>query len=168
MGALLRNMWVDFRNGLWRIVPNRIAGSHLVPGPLRMLLLRAAGLDIRSASMRGGSRFTLPRVTIERGVFVNEGCFFEAKGRITIRAGTLLGPNVTILTSNHALTDGIPDMASTASPVTVGRNCWLGANCILTPGVTLADRVTVAAGAIVTKDLDGPGVYAGVPARKVS
>jgi maltose O-acetyltransferase len=35
------------------------------------------------------------------------------------------------------------------------------------PGVTIADDVVVAAGAVVTADCPEPGVYAGVPARLV-
>ena len=112
MSALLtgvaRNALGEVRYGLWRIVPNRIAAAHFMPGSARMLVLRAAGLDVRSALIRGGSRFTSPRVNIDRGVFANEGCFFEAKGQITIGSGTLLGPQVTILTSGHDVIDGVP------------------------------------------------------------
>jgi len=44
---------------------------------------------------------------------------------------------------------------------------WLGAGSILTPGVRLGDGVTLAAGAVVTQNLTDPGVYAGVPARRL-
>jgi hypothetical protein len=166
MAGIARNALVDVKHGLWRILPNRIAATHIVPGSIRMVLLRVAGLDMRSASMRGGTLFTSRRVCIDRGVFINEGCFFEAKGLITIRSGTLLGPRVTILTSGHDVISGKPTAESYARPVTIGRDCWIGANVTICPGVTLADRVTVGAGAVVTKDLDA-GVYGGVPAKRL-
>lgn len=165
--VLARNAWQDVRYGAWRVLPNQLAASFLVPGHLRMLLLRLAGLDVRSASVRGGCRFTMPHVAISAGVFVNEGCFFEAGAAISIGSGSLLGPNVTILTSNHELVDGVPSQRYTATPVVIGRNCWLGAGSILTPGVRLGDGVTLAAGAVVTQNLTDPGVYAGVPARRL-
>ena len=40
----------------------------------------------------------------------------------------------------------------------IGHDCWIGANVAICPGVTLVDRVTVGAGAVVTKSLLEPGV----------
>ena len=44
---------------------------------------------------------------------------------------------------------------------------WLGARAVVLPGVTIADDVVVAAGAVVTRDCPTPGTYAGVPARPI-
>ncbi|HUR01797.1 MAG TPA: DapH/DapD/GlmU-related protein, partial [Nonomuraea sp.] len=40
-----------------------------------------------------------------------------------------------------------------------------GANATLLPGITIGSNVVVGAGSVVTKDLPGNAVYAGVPAR---
>ena len=131
-----------------------------------MLLLRLAGIDMRSSSMVGGSRFTRPNVSIGRWTYINEGAFFEAKERITVGEHTLFGPNVSILTSNHRLNhDGSPEPGSYALPVSIGSHSLIGANATVCPGVTIGDRVIVAAGAIVSRDLREPGTYGGVPAR---
>lgn len=51
---------------------------------------------------------------------------------------------------------------------TIGNNVTLGPNCILVGGITLADNITVGAGAVVTKSFLEPGVtLAGVPARVI-
>jgi acetyltransferase-like isoleucine patch superfamily enzyme len=49
--------------------------------------------------------------------------------------------------------------------VRIGSNCWFGANCVITSGVTVGDRCVVGANSVVTRDLP-PGVIAvGSPAR---
>lgn len=52
-----------------------------------------------------------------------------------------------------------------AYPVTIGDNCWIGANSTINPGVTIGDNVVVGSGAVVTKDVPDNCVVAGVPAK---
>jgi acetyltransferase-like isoleucine patch superfamily enzyme len=47
---------------------------------------------------------------------------------------------------------------------TVGHSVSIGSNATILP-VKIADRVVIGAGAVVTRDLTEPGVYAGNPAR---
>lgn len=52
--------------------------------------------------------------------------------------------------------------------VIIGDGVWLGAGCKVMPGVTIAPRIIVGAGSVVTKDLDKEGwLYAGVPAKPI-
>lgn len=50
-------------------------------------------------------------------------------------------------------------------PITVGSNVFLGLRAIVLPGVTIGDGCVIAAGAVVTKDVQANSVVAGVPAR---
>ena len=52
-------------------------------------------------------------------------------------------------------------------PVIVGKNCFIGANSMILPGVTIGDEVVVAAGAVVTKDVASNTMVAGNPARAI-
>ena len=52
--------------------------------------------------------------------------------------------------------------------VHVGNNCFLGARCIILPGVTIGDNSIIAAGAVVTKNVPKNEVWGGVPARKIN
>lgn len=49
----------------------------------------------------------------------------------------------------------------------VGRNCMIGAHCILMPGVTIGDHSIVGAGAVVTKDVPPNSLVVGNPARVI-
>lgn len=53
------------------------------------------------------------------------------------------------------------------APITVGSNVFIGARCILLPGVTIGDRAVVGAGAVVARDVPPGVVVAGVPAREI-
>ena len=46
----------------------------------------------------------------------------------------------------------------------IGNNVSIGTNATILP-VTICDNVVVGAGAVVTKDISTPGIYAGNPAR---
>lgn len=50
------------------------------------------------------------------------------------------------------------------APVKIGKDCWIGANAVILPGVTIGDIVVVAAGSVVTKDIPSKVMIAGVPA----
>ena len=49
----------------------------------------------------------------------------------------------------------------------IGKRCFIGANAIIMPGVTIGDSVIVGSGAVVTKDVPSGCIVAGNPARVI-
>jgi maltose O-acetyltransferase len=49
----------------------------------------------------------------------------------------------------------------------VGANVWVGANCVLLPGVTIGDNSLIAAGSVVSHDVPPNEIWGGVPAKKL-
>ena len=89
---------------------------------------------------------------------------------VTIGRGTLLAPDVKIYTACHASDpdERLRDNQAGEEyrwPVTIGENCWIGGGATILPGVTIGG--TVAAGAVVTKDVESRCLVAGVPAKVV-
>jgi acetyltransferase-like isoleucine patch superfamily enzyme len=87
-----------------------------------------------------------------------------------------IGNRVTIASGSKILThDGSTSLVldergsryQRYAPVTIGDDVFIGARCLLMPGVTIGSRVVVGAGSVVTKDLEGGYVYAGNPARRL-
>lgn len=98
--------------------------------------------------------------------FMHHGCYFSNVngGVIKIGKGTLIAPNVGIITTNHLL-NSIEKHAAPRN-VIIGNNCWIGMNCVILPGVHLGDNTIVAAGAVVTSSYpEGHCVLGGVPAK---
>lgn len=49
----------------------------------------------------------------------------------------------------------------------IGRNCFIGTNAIILPGITIGDNCVIGAGSVVTKDLPPRCVVAGNPAKVI-
>ena len=47
----------------------------------------------------------------------------------------------------------------------IGKNCFLGANCIILPGVKVGDHVVVGTGSVVTHDVPSHSIVVGNPAK---
>lgn len=159
----------DLREAARHTLLNTIAGSMIVPRVGRAALYRAAGMPQASLSVSPHCRISGSpnNVSIGRGTYINVGCFLEAYGPITIGNDCAVGMEVLVVTSTHPLNAEGWDPASVGRPVVIGDRVWLGARCIVLPGVTIGDDVVVAAGSIVTKDCAPGGIYAGAPARRV-
>ncbi len=50
------------------------------------------------------------------------------------------------------------------APVIIGDNVWIGMNAVILKGVTIGDNSVVAAGSVVTKNIEPNTVVAGNPA----
>ena len=79
---------------------------------------------------------------------------------------TMFGPNVTVATAGHPINPELREQAYQFNmPIRIGKNCWIGAGAILTPGVTIGDNTVIGAGSIVTKDIPANVVAVGNPCR---
>ncbi len=117
-------------------------------------------------------------IHIGDGVFVNFDCIFLDGADISIGHGTAVGPRVQFLTAGHPVLaserlifDGETGMASGAytinKPITVGRNCWIGAGAIILGGVSIGDNTTIGAGSVVTRDIPANVLAVGNPCRVI-
>lgn len=98
------------------------------------------------------------------GTYINVNCNFIDDGEIFIGEKVMFGPAVTIATVGHPIK---PDMRKYmyAASVTIGDNCWIGANVTICPGVTIGENSVIGAGSVVTKDIPANVVAAGNPCR---
>ncbi len=115
-------------------------------------------------SVKAGSIAIGPQSLIGRGTVI------IATQRVTIGADALIAEYVSIRDHDHAHDPGSPfnQQGRLEAPVEIGANVWLAAKVTVTRGVRIADGTVVGANAVVTKSIDAPGRYAGVPARPIS
>lgn len=57
--------------------------------------------------------------------------------------------------------------AAVSRPVTIGKNCFIGARAIILKGVTIGDGVTIGAGAVVSKDTPPNSIAVGNSAKVI-
>ena len=77
----------------------------------------------------------------------------------------MIATGVTILTTQHDSTAPIMRKTAIHKPVTIGKEVWVGAGAIILPGVSIGDNSIVAAGAVVTHDVEPYQIVGGVPAK---
>ena len=61
---------------------------------------------------------------------------------------------------------GVADAAD-GYQVIIGNDVWIGANVIILPGVNIGHGAVIAAGAVVTKDVEPYAIVGGVPAKLI-
>ncbi len=97
---------------------------------------------------------------------LSPGCYIQGLNGIELGDYSLVGPNVCIVSASHSIFDYFEH--EKCEPIRIGRYCWIGANSVVLPGVTLGDHTVVAAGAVVTESFPkGYCVVAGVPAKRI-
>jgi len=56
---------------------------------------------------------------------------------------------------------------TSSGPTIIGNNVWIGAKTVILPGTNISDNVIIAAGSVVSGNIEGFGLYGGVPAKKI-
>lgn len=104
-------------------------------------------------------------IHIGKNVFINSCCHFQDQGGIYIGDDVLIGHNVVLATIDHDLDPY--DRQNHYAPIRIGNRVWIGSSTVITKGVTIGDGAVIAAGAVVTKDVEPNTVVGGVPAKLI-
>ena len=116
----------------------------------------------------GDESFVGPFVEVQRGATIGKRCKIQSHTFISdlVQIGDDCFISHGAMFVNDLFRDGGPALGDRAKyrATTVDNRVSIGTNATILP-VTIADDVVVGAGSVVTKDLTGPGIYAGNPAR---
>lgn len=105
-------------------------------------------------------------ITFGEHSFVNFGATFLAQAPINFGDHTQIGPNCSFITINHPVNDHAMRRGGweKAAAISVGDNCWFGANVTVLPGVSIGDNCVFAANSVINRDVPDNSLMAGVPA----
>lgn len=139
---------------------------------LKSLYLKLFRNDIGNNVIYYPGVFIMPpkNITIGDNVDLAKDVLITTSGGVEIGERTLIGYSTKILTSNHNIPKGKQKIFSaghTHKKVIIEKDVWIGSNCIILPGITVGEGSIIAAGSVVTKDVDSFSIYAGVPAKKI-
>lgn len=158
-----------------------IIGSHLSLAHSSELWVSAAGTIEIGDQVSIGPR-SIVSTTGGKVKIGNRTSFFSdclVSGAVSIGEDCLFANNVTVLSGTHQIrgagTIRENDAAFVRSPgyqpfdpISIGSDCWLGANSVILPGVCLGKGTVVGANAVVTKSFPDYAILGGVPARVIN
>jgi acetyltransferase-like isoleucine patch superfamily enzyme len=109
------------------------------------------------------------RVRIGEGTFLNIAVMVAAMDLVEIGSHCMLANGCFVTDANHRFDD--PDRPvpwqgfDSKGPTRIGDNVWMGANVVVTSGVTIGERCVIGANSVVTQDIAPFSIAAGVPAK---
>ncbi len=103
-------------------------------------------------------------------VVVSRGAHIVAMAGVTIGKGSMIGEYTSIRDANHArdLDRTIRASGHTAKQIVVGEEVWIGRGVAVLGGVTIGDKATIGANAVVTKDVPSGQTAVGIPAGPIA
>jgi maltose O-acetyltransferase len=134
--------------------------------------LRVAGIKIgKSSAFWGlptfsGSGNVGPRLSIGEYCGFNLGCHFELEDSIIIEDHVSVGHQVMFLTKKREAAGAALGGSASSAPVRVCQGAWLGARCVVMPGVTIGAGSVIGASVVVSEDVPPNVLLSG--GRKIS
>ena len=155
---LLRDFAQFFLNSVVMAIPCRC---------VRRFFLRCYGVKMYSSSYIDMKQYIIAarRLSIGNDSHINQGCLLDCRGGISIGNNVSVSYRVSIITAQHETQSR--QFTYCSAPVVLDNYVWVGANATILPGIHIGEGAIVAAGAVVTKDVDSYAIMGGVPARRI-
>jgi len=156
------------------LIANKLPGSNVPMGKIF--------LAVRNGMLRGFLKSLGCNTTVESRVFfgngrdveigdysqINEDCWIR---NVKIGCNVMIAPRTMILNYGHntGRTDVpmIDQGIRTYQQTMIEDDVWIGVQAIILPGIRIGKGAIVAAGAVVTKDVESYAVVGGNPARMI-
>lgn len=134
---------------------------------IRRLFYRLAGMKIgKGSTLHYAARFYEPKnIKIGNDTIIGDHCFLDGRAPLTIGNHVDIASEVLIYNSQHDIND--ENFKALEKPVVVEDYVFIGPRAIILPGVAIHKGAVVAAGAVVTKDVEEYKVVAGIPAVEI-
>ena len=139
---------------------------------IKSLFLRIAGAKVgkRVIYYSGVWINTGRNLKIGDDVDIAKGVMISTVGGVEIGDRVLLGYGTKIFSSNHEIPpigEPYPVSGKVYKKVIIEDDVWIGSSAIILPGVTIGEGALVAAGSVVTKNVESNTIVAGNPAKVI-
>ena len=118
-----------------------------------------------------------PRVTFSGGGYIRIGdgskigqdciIYSNPRGGVSIGSDTIIAAQTYIIDSNHDIEcdKRIVDQGLNSSPITIGNDVWIGANCTVIKGSKIGDHCVIGAKSLVNSEIPNDVIAFGIPAK---
>lgn len=114
-----------------------------------------SGLEIRSPH----------KVIINSNTIIGHDCILDGRNNIVIGSNVNISSGVWIWTLQHDPQCSL--FSAVGGAVTIHDYAWISGRTIILPNVTIGKGAIVAAGAVVTSDVEPYTIVGGIPAKKI-
>lgn len=114
------------------------------------------------------SGFTIRKpnnISIGKGTVVGYNCELDGRMGLHIGENVNISSDVKFYTLQHDYNS--PDFNAVGAQVIVEDYVWVSVRAIILPGVTIGKGSVIAAGAVVTKNVEPYSIMGGIPAKKI-
>jgi maltose O-acetyltransferase len=120
-------------------------------------------IDPSAHIMRNCHFASLRNLQIGKRSIIRHDCFIDARGCISIGEDVNISSFSKLITAKHIVDD--LDFAGVESPITIDDRVWIASDATILQDVTIGEGAVVAAGSVVTKNVEPFTIVAGVPAK---
>jgi sugar O-acyltransferase (sialic acid O-acetyltransferase NeuD family) len=151
-----------------------LAQARALGAQFHVAIGRAEAREREVAAWRGHAMPAVvhPRASVSRFAEIGAASFVAAQAVVAPRARV----GVSVIVNHGAVVDHdcevgdfthVAPQAALGGGVKIGARVLVGAGACVLPGLSVCEGVTLGAGAVVNEPITEPGVYAGVPARRI-
>ena len=128
------------------------------------LLEKLARFQIQFSNIIHPFAYVSDTVSLGSGNFIGPGVVLGPNVKLSnfnfFNRASSIGHNVEIGNFNH-----FGPASTVCGRCLIGDENFLGASSTLIDGIKIANQILLGAGALVTRDLESPGTYVGIPAK---
>jgi acetyltransferase-like isoleucine patch superfamily enzyme len=149
--------WViipTFRIGVMKILGAKIGSNSVI-------------LDVDFTNLH---HYGFRKLRIGNNCFIGDGAMLDCRGGIKLDDDVTISNRVNIVThinvgyKDHPVQKYYP---TKENEVIIKKGSYIGTAATILPGITIGQSCVVAAGAVVTKNLEDNKLYAGIPAKYI-
>lgn len=146
---------------------NVVAAIWFIPKRVRYVIYKLFGITSSSKTFGAGCRIATKELSIGRGCYINRNVIFDNSAPINIGNNVYIAMGVHFITESHHIgTCHRRAGVNYAEAITIEDGCWIGADSIILPGVTVKCGTIIGGESVVTHDTDANSLYCGNPAVK--
>lgn len=162
---IFRDCIIHIINLVTYILPNCYLTTK-IRGCLIKPFIGKCGKNFRIAS---GVIINKPeRLEVGDNVYIAHNVWINAVGKLEIGSDSIIGPMSVLSTSKHKFIKGKATNHGEFSKIIIGEGTWLASHVVVTDGIKIGNGVLVAAGAVVTHDVQSGMIVGGVPAKEIN
>lgn len=108
-------------------------------------------------------------LSIGHNTWIGHECLIISSSIIEIGSNVDIAPRVYIGTGTHVIDKFSKNIAGAgiSKNVIVKNGCWIGVNSTILPGITIGEKSIIAAGSVVTTNVEQNFMVGGIPAKVI-